>query len=124
MSRCGCRVANPLNELGRAVGRDSAPALTVLDLLQQFAAHELARRGYPVVSVDAVRAAVPTAPSSAESALALARAGGLGGPLMLGRLTRFTQSANDLVLVRLELSLVDPASGAVVWQGVARGPSR
>ena len=114
--------SNPLGEAKRAVGLDDSPAETVPDLLQRFAAYELSRRGYDVSPVESVRSAVPTAPSTAGAALELARAGGLHGPLMLGRLERFTRSGDEIVLVRLDLELVDPRTGAVTWQGSARRP--
>ena len=114
--------ANPLGEARRAVGMDDAPPDTVPDELQRFAAYELARRGYQVTPIENVRAAIPTAPSDPDAALELARAGGITGPLMLGRLTRFTRSGDELVLIRLDLELVDPKSGAVAWRGSARRP--
>ena len=115
--------ANPLTELARAIGRDgNDPTLTVLDLLEVRAAQELARRGYAVVPTDSVRAAVKQPPPDATAALALAKAGGLAGPLLVGTLSQFTRNADDLLHVRLELALVDPATGATVWQGSARRP--
>ncbi|HXX49554.1 MAG TPA: metal ABC transporter permease, partial [Myxococcota bacterium] len=114
---------NPLDELARAIGREgNDPSLTVLDLLEVRAAQELARRGYAVVPTDSVRAAVKQPPPDAQAALAQAKAGGLAGPLLVGTLSQFTRNADDLLHVRLELALVDPASGKTVWQGSARRP--
>jgi ABC-type Mn2+/Zn2+ transport system permease subunit len=115
--------ANPLDELSRALGRASSdPSLTVLDLLQVRAAQELARRGYDVVPLQTVSAVVKQTPSDSRVALAQAQAGGLAGPVLIGTLKQFTRNADDLLHVRLELSLVDPATGATVWQGSARRP--
>ena len=115
--------ASPLDEFARALGRGSAaPSLTVLDLLQVRAAQELARRGYDVVPLGAVSAAVVQTPSDSRAALAQAKAGGLAGPVLLGTLRQFTRNADDLLRVRLELALVDPASGEIVWRGDARRP--
>ena len=115
--------ANPLDEFSRAIGRGAdATSLTVLDLLRVRAAQELARRGYDVASLEAVSAAVKLPPSDSQAALAQARAGGLAGPVLIGTLKQFTRNADDLLHVRLELALVDSASGAVVWQGSARRP--
>jgi ABC transporter family protein len=115
--------ANPLDELARALGRDAKdPTLTVLDLLELRAAQELERRGYDVVPAEAVRAAVKQPPLDAEAALVQAKAGGLAGPLLVGTLSQFTRNADDLLHVRLELALVDPATGHTLWQGAARKP--
>jgi len=115
--------ANPLDEFSRALGRGSSTeSLTVLDLLQVRAAQELARRGYDVVPLESVSAAVTQPPSDSRAALAQARAGGLGGPVLIGTLKQFARNADDLLHVRLELSLVDPSAGAIVWQGSARRP--
>jgi len=86
------------------------------------AAQELARRGYDVVPLGAVSAAVAQTPSDSRAALAQAKAGGLVGPVLLGTLRQFTRNADDLLRVRLELALVDPASGEIVWRGDARRP--
>ena len=115
--------ANPLDELARAVGRGgSEQELTVLDLLELRAAQELARRGYQLVPAETVRAAVKQPPPDARAALAQTQAGGLSGPLLVGTLSQFTRNADDLLHVRLELALVDPASGRTLWQGSARRP--
>src|SRR5258706_9677031 len=69
--------ASPLDEFARALGRGgAAPSLTVLDLLQVRAAQELARRGYDVVPLGAVSAAVAQTPSDSRAAPAHAKAGG------------------------------------------------
>jgi ABC-type Mn2+/Zn2+ transport system permease subunit len=114
---------NPLDEFSRALGRGSSdPSLTVLDLLQVRAAQELARRGYDVVPLETVSAAVKQTPSDSRVALEQARAGGLAGPVLIGTLKQFSRNADDLLHVRLELALMDPATGAIAWQGSARRP--
>jgi ABC-type Mn2+/Zn2+ transport system permease subunit len=115
--------SSPLDEFARALGKGAdSPSLTVLDLLQVRAAQELARRGYEVVPVETATAAVPQTPSDSRAALAQAQAAGLRGPLLLGTLKQFTRNADDLLRVRLELALVDPASGEIVWRGETRRP--
>jgi zinc/manganese transport system permease protein len=90
---------NPLSEVTRALGRESAetPA-TVLDVLQASAARELAQRGYKV------------APSDSPPVN------------LVGTLYTFERPADEPLRVRLELELVDPADGAVLWRGAARRP--
>jgi ABC-type Mn2+/Zn2+ transport system permease subunit len=115
--------ASPLDEFARALGHGGdAPSLTVLDVLQMRAAQELARRGYDVVPLETVSAAVVQTPSDWRAARAQASAAGLSGPVLIGTLTQFSRNADDLLHVRLELALVDPASGAIVWRGDARRP--
>ncbi len=115
--------SSPLDEFARALGRSAdASSLTVLDLLQVRAAQELVRRGYSVVPLETVSAAVKQTPSDWRAAQAQARAGGLEGPVLIGTLKQFTRNADDLLHVRLELALVDPASGEIVWHGDARRP--
>ena len=90
---------NPLHEVSRAVGRDSGdPPVTVLDVLQAQAAQELVRRGY----------AVGTSDSPPVN--------------LVGTLYTFARSADDPLHVRLELELVDPTGGTVLWRGSARKP--
>ncbi|HTO69282.1 MAG TPA: metal ABC transporter permease [Myxococcota bacterium] len=115
--------ANPLDEVARALGRGAkADSLTVLDVLEVRAAQELARRGYDVVSAEAVHAAVKQPPLDAQSAASVAREGGLAGPLLVGTLSQFVRNADDALHVRLDLWLVDPASGRTLWSGSARRP--
>jgi ABC-type Mn2+/Zn2+ transport system permease subunit len=90
---------NPLSEATRALGREPAePPATVLDVLQTSAARELARRGYTVVPSD-------SPPVN-----------------LVGTLYTFDRPADEPLRVRLELELVDPADGAVLWRGAARRP--
>ena len=66
--RSACASANPLDEFATRAGRGSttSPPVTVLDLLRRFAAYELARRGYAVAPLEAVRTGVPPAPSDSQ----------------------------------------------------------
>jgi len=115
--------SSPLKEVARAAGDPfAAPAETVPDLLQRRAAFELARRGYEVVPPDRMRSALEGAPGDPRSAARVAARAGLEGPVLQGTLRRFTITQSGLLLVRLELALVDPASEQVLWSGRARRP--
>jgi ABC-type Mn2+/Zn2+ transport system permease subunit len=115
--------ANPLQDLPRAAGDPFAtPAATVVDLLQQRAAVELARRGYEVVPLERVRASLAGAPGDPRSAARLAAQTGFPGPVLQGTLRRFTITQTGLLLVRLELTLVDGRSEQVLWSGLAKRP--
>jgi hypothetical protein len=52
----------------------------------------------------------------------LARAAGREGPVMVGSLHRFTITGTGLLLVHLDLALIDPGSGEMIWMGSARRP--
>jgi hypothetical protein len=43
---------------------------------------------------------------------------------LFGSLRRFTVTGTGMLLVHLDLALVDPASGQVLWTGSARRPVR
>jgi ABC-type Mn2+/Zn2+ transport system permease subunit len=113
---------NPLKEVARAVDPFSDPGWTVPDALQAQAVLELARRGIAVRSFDEARSARPHVPSDPAAAVRLAREAGLEGPVLIGRLRRFTTTQTGLLLVRLELALVSPGDGEVLWSGAARRP--
>jgi ABC-type Mn2+/Zn2+ transport system permease subunit len=113
---------NPLKEVERAVGSSEDPAWTVPDALQQRAVHELERRGVAVAPLEADRAALPGAPADAESAARSAREAGIRAPVLFGTLRRFTLTQTGLLLVRLDLAIVDPQSGDLLWTGSARRP--
>jgi hypothetical protein len=113
---------NPLKEMERAVGASDEPAWTVADALQQRAVHELARRGVAVLDFEADRRALPDVPTDAQSAARSAREADIVTPVLFGRLRRFTLTQTGLLLVRLELELLDPASGEVLWTGQATRP--
>jgi len=109
-------------DVPRALGDPFAPpSPTVPDLLAQRAGIELARRGFEIVPPDRVRSAISHAPADPATAARLALQAGFGGPLLLGTLRRFTVT-DTVLLVRLELSLVDPKTRQVLWTGEARQP--
>jgi zinc transport system permease protein len=115
--------ANPLQDLPRAVGDPFAPPVaTVPDVLTQRAAFELARRGYTVVPDDRVRGVVPHAVGDLASAARIARDAAPGACALQGTLRRFTITNTGLLLVRLDLALVDPATSRVLWTGSAQRP--
>ncbi|HET6304034.1 MAG TPA: metal ABC transporter permease [Myxococcota bacterium] len=112
-----------LKDVGRAMGdpfAESSP--TVPDLLQQRAALELERRGFEVVPVEEVRAALAHAPDEPLAAVRTAARAGLEGPMLAGTLRRFTITQTGLLLVRLDLVLIDPRDEHVLWSGAARRP--
>jgi len=110
-------------DVPRALGDPfAAPALTVPDLLEQRAAVELARRGFEVVPIERVRSLVIHPPADPFAAARAAKRAGLDGPVLQGTLRRFTVSGSGVLLVRLELALVDPASKQLLWTGSARRP--
>jgi ABC-type Mn2+/Zn2+ transport system permease subunit len=113
---------NPLSEAERAIGRSGGEGWTVLDALQAQASVELARRGVAVNGFEEDRAVLPEVPKSADDAGRVARAAGREGPVMVGTLHRFTITGTSLLLVHLDLALVDPGSGEVIWTGSARRP--
>ena len=110
--------ANPLKDLGRALGDDfGTPPATVMDSLQQRAVAELQRRGFGVVPLASVRQALPVASDDALSAVHAASRAGLGDFALYGVLRRFTVTNTGLLLVRLDLSLLEAERRA---GGVAR----
>jgi ABC-type Mn2+/Zn2+ transport system permease subunit len=112
-----------LKDAPRALGDPFAePGPTVPELLQERAAFELARRGYAVVPLAQVRAAVPHAREDALAAAGSAARAGLEGPVLTGTLRRFTLTQTGLLLVRLELALVDGPSRQLLWTGAATRP--
>jgi len=116
--------SNPLDELGRAAGDPFAgPGRSVPDALQALAVQELTRRSVSVRSVDEARAIFPRPPADAAGATRRAQEAGLQGPVLLGTLRRFVVTGQGgLLLARLELLLVDPADGSVLWRGEASRP--
>lgn len=112
---------NPLKEMERVVGAAEDPVWTVTDALQQRAIHELERRGVAVDPVEVDRTASPGAPAGTDSA-ARVREAGIRAPVLFGTLHRFTLTQTGLLLVRLDLALVDPETGDVLWTGSAHRP--
>lgn len=115
--------ANPIKDLGRAIGDDfGTPPATVMDLLQQRAVAELQRRGFGVVPLATVRAAIPVSSDDALSAVHAASRASLGDYALYGTLRRFTITNSGLLLIRLELTLLDAKSEQIVWRGAATRP--
>jgi hypothetical protein len=75
-----------------------------------------------VRSAAEARGALPRVPPDPRSAARDAQKAGLTGPVLVGTLRRFTLTQTGLLLVRLELVLVDPASAEVLWTGSAQRP--
>ncbi len=115
---------NPLSELGRAAGDPFAdPGRSVPDALQAQAVQALTRRNVAARSVEEARAIYPHAPADAAAAARTAQAAALRSPVLLGTLRRFVLTENGgLLLPRLELALIDPADGSVLWRGEATRP--
>jgi ABC 3 transport family len=113
---------NPLAEAKRAIGRSADEDWTVTDALQAQASVELSRRGIAVHDFEEDRAALPEVPADAAAAAQLARAAGRDGPVMIGSLRRFTITGTSMLLVHLDLALVDPGSGELIWSGSAHRP--
>jgi len=102
-----------------------AQQVTVPDVLLSEARFELQQKGFDVAALQTVDTAlkdrVPTSPGSAAE---LASAGGLKGLVLYLELRRWEADApmhTSFVIVGLEASLVDPATGRIVWQ--ARHPA-
>jgi ABC-type Mn2+/Zn2+ transport system permease subunit len=114
---------NPLKDLGRAAGDPFAKkGLTALDQLEAIAAEELARRGFTLVAFEEARRVAPNAPADPASAGFAAQRAGLDALVLQGTLSRFTLSPSRVLLITLDLALVDPRDGRIVWSGRAHGP--
>jgi len=111
-----------LDDVARAMGSQTAQRrYTVPDALQQRAAFELERRGYQVVvvPVEQKRTLLAGEPLAAAGAGAPA---GFTGPVLAGKLRRFTLTGSGLLLVQLDLALIDSQSQDVLWSGAAQRP--
>lgn len=102
-----------------------AQEVTVPDVLLSEARFELQQKGFDVTPRQTVDSALKDrAPTSPRSAAELASAGGLKGLVLYLELRRWEGDApmhTSFVIVGLEASLVDPATGTIVWQ--ARHPA-
>ncbi|HEB88763.1 MAG TPA: metal ABC transporter permease [Deltaproteobacteria bacterium] len=112
---------NPFREADRMV-RGGAPGWTVADALSLAAMSELERRGIAVRHPADDERPISRAPTSAHDAARLAREAGLEGPVLFGRLRRYTMTGTGMLLVRLELQLIDSESGRLLWTGEAHRP--
>jgi len=93
--------------------------ITVPEVLASEARLQLTRRGFTVVSADEVEATTQgRAPGSAEAAAEIASRAKLAGLALYLDIRRWQPDAPirpSFVLVSLTASLVDPATGRVVW---------
>jgi len=112
-----------LKDAERAVGQpSSAERPTVPAALQQRAAFELERRGFAVIPIEQLPAALARPPGEPLAAARAAAEAGLGGLVLAGTLRRFTITETGLLLVRLDLTLLDAQSQQVLWTGAATRP--
>jgi hypothetical protein len=93
--------------------------VTVSDVLAIELRSELARRGFAVVPPEEVESATQgkRAPTP-DAAVALARAGDLHDPLLLVAIDQWQTNGGtepDFIIVALDATLVDPATGDVLW---------
>lgn len=93
--------------------------ITVADVLASEARLQLARRGFTVVSADEVANAtegrVPASPQAAGEIASRAKLPGLALYVEIRRWEPDAPTHPAFVVVGLAASLVDPASGRVVW---------
>ncbi len=98
--------------------------VTVGEVLAAELRARLTKRGFAVVPPDVVRKATEgRGVATPEAAIDLARNGHLTGPLLVVSIDRWEANGGthaDFVIVALEVWLVDPASGAVVWHANRR----
>ncbi|HLK11635.1 MAG TPA: hypothetical protein VKW76_09655 [Candidatus Binatia bacterium] len=98
--------------------------VTVPEVLAAEAGVQLARRGFTVVPADVVSGATEDrAPESVEAAAAVAARARLPGLALWLDVRRWEPDAPvhpAFVIVALTASLVDPASGRVVWRNAPR----
>lgn len=93
--------------------------VTVEDVLAAEARAQLVRRGFTVTAPEAVEAATAgRVPGSAEAARDLARAGTLGGGALYLEIFRWEPDSDThpaFVIVGLDATLVDVATGERLW---------
>ena len=98
--------------------------VTVPDVLASEARLQLERRGFTAMPAETVEAATEgRAPGSTESAVAIARHGGLGGLVLWIDVRRWEPDAPTLptfVIVGLTAELIDSTSGLVRWRAERR----
>jgi hypothetical protein len=114
------------------VADSSAPALpsmTVGDVLAQQARMQLAAKGFEVVSPSAVKAAIKDrVPSSPQIAAQMLREANLDAAALYIEVRRWEPTPDsrglkaDGVIVALDAVMIDPKTGAVLWQ--VHRPSR
>ncbi len=94
--------------------------VTVADVLAADARAQLERRGFKVMTPEAVTAAIGNqTPSSPEEAMELITRGKLAGSVLYIEVRRWEADMSPLhpqrVLVALDARLIDTATGHVVW---------
>jgi hypothetical protein len=98
--------------------------VTVPDVLAAELRAALSHRGFSVVSPDTVHAATGgRTVTSPDAAAEIARKGHLDAPLLVVAIERWEPDADThpaFVIVALEATLVDPATGAVLWSAHRR----
>jgi hypothetical protein len=103
------------------------PSMNVVDVLAQQARLRLAEKGFDVVAPSIVRSATENrVPTNPQSAAQIMRDAHLDVAAMFIDVRRWqpamTGMKTDAVIVALDVTIVDPNSGAVLWQ--ASRPSR
>jgi hypothetical protein len=103
------------------------PSRTIGDLLAEQAIRRLTEKGFDVVAPGLVQAATKNRPpTSAQSAAQIMREAHLDAPALFIDVRRWQPAMSgmktDAVIVALDITIVDPSSGAVLWE--ARRPSR
>jgi hypothetical protein len=104
----------------------NAPRLTLADVVTAAARLELARQGFQVVDPLSVETALHgRTPASAQMAAQLARETQLDATAMFIDVRQWepnsTGMRTDAVIVAIDVSLIDPQTGKVVWE-VHRSP--
>jgi len=113
-----------------SIGADNGlPVLTVRDVLAQQARIRLAEKGFEVLSPSAVKVATKDrVPTSSEMAAQILREANLDAVALYIEVRRWEPTPNsrgmkaDGVIVALDVMMVDPKTGAVLWQ--VHRPSR
>ena len=102
----------------------STDRVTVPDVLAAELRSALMHRGFSVVSPDVVHGATGgRTVMSPDAAAEIARQGHLEAPVLLVAIDRWEPDADThpaFVIVALEATLVDPATGAVLWSAHRR----
>lgn len=105
------------------------PSRTIGDLLAQQARAQLAQKGFEVIEPSIVKLATKDAmPTSPQIAAQIARQGNLDAAVLYIEIQRWQSTPYDRgmkadgVIVALDATLMDPKTGAVLWQ--VHRPSR
>jgi len=116
-------VLPPCDAAGRPLpSAASSDSESLAVVLAAAASEALARNGFDVADPTTVQAALKgRTPSSEADAAALARAGRLDGAVLFIRLDQWLPNPEstmriDAVLVALDVTLLDPQNGTVLWR--------